>query len=324
MLRRNRISSDSPDTRAPRRGGRLRNAFVDAGWAIREHVFWRLGDGLRNAGDAAKWPFERLAWAVRHGLVWRVEDRAAALGPVARGATYGLAIVLAAGAGVAGLLLASPDRAKEDGAPVALATPVAAPTALPDPQPQPKPKPKPTLQGATPVFKPESEGGKGKAEKKGGTDSSSDSPSDSTDSGEAKPLAPILTSSGAKPAAAATSSSARKKGAKVAGPEAIDVARRFAAAFTKYETGEDDKKVRKAFAETAAPELRKALLRRPPRLPANVEVPKAKVLNVVPGPAQGGIYSVSVSLLRVGLTSELRLDMEPSRGKQWRVTDILG
>jgi hypothetical protein len=317
MLRRNRVNSNSPDARAPRRGGRLRNAFVDTGWAIRERVFWRLGDALRNAGDAAKWPFERLAWAV--------EDRASALGPVARGATLGLAILFAAGAGVAGLLLTAPNSSKESAAPIALATPTAAPTALPDPQPRPEPKPEATLQGATPVFKPENENGKSGAKRKDGGDSSSDSSSSaSTDSGAAKPLPPVLTSSGSKPAAAATSSSARQKGDKVAGPEAIEVARRFAAAFTKYETGEGGKKVRAALAETAAPELRKALLRRPPRLPANVEVPKAKVLNVVPGPSQGGVYSVSVSLLRVGLTSELRLDMEPGKGKQWRVTDILG
>ena len=71
-------------------------------------------------------------------------------------------------------------------------------------------------------------------------------------------------------------------------------------------------------------QLAKALLRRPPRLPANVKVPKAKVVNVVPAPSRGGIYPVSVSLLRVGLTSELRLEMEKRKADGWRVTNVLG
>jgi hypothetical protein len=64
-------------------------------------------------------------------------------------------------------------------------------------------------------------------------------------------------------------------------------------------------------------------MKRPPRQPANVEVPKAKVVNVVAGPSHGGVYSVSVSLLRVGLTSELRLDMEKHKD-EWLVTNVLG
>jgi len=109
-----------------------------------------------------------------------------------------------------------------------------------------------------------------------------------------------------------------------AGPAAIAVAREFAGAFVLYETGGDRAEVRKAFAATATPDLSRALLRRPPRLPANIKVPKAKVVNVVAGPSQGGIYSVSVSLLRIGVTSELRLDMERLKNDGWRVTNVLG
>jgi hypothetical protein len=328
MLRRRRVSSDSTATHAPRHGGRLRNAFVDAGWAIREHVFWRLGDAIRHGADAAKWPFERIAWAVRNGIVWPVEDRAGALGPVARGGSFALVIVLAAGAGVAGLLWAAPDHSKQNATTVAIEAQATAPVATAVSKPEPVAKPQPTLHGTAPIFKPEDEGDK--AGKKHGGKGPSSSPATTapapTGSGQAKPLAPVLSSSGPKPAGAALASSARqgKDADKVAGPKAIDVARRFAAAFVLYETGRGDKDVRKAFAETAAPELRHSLLRRPPRLPANVKVPKAKVLNIVPGPSHGGVYSVSVSLLRVGLTSELRLDMEPGKGKQWQVTDILG
>jgi hypothetical protein len=67
------------------------------------------------------------------------------------------------------------------------------------------------------------------------------------------------------------------------------------------------------------------LLRRPPRLPANVKVPKAKVLNLVPGPVLGDTHTLSVSLLRVGVTSELRIDMQRDKKTgEWRVTDVLG
>ena len=109
-----------------------------------------------------------------------------------------------------------------------------------------------------------------------------------------------------------------------AGAKAIAVARDFSSAFVVYETGGEKSEVRKVFATTATPELSKALLKRPPRQPADVKVPKAKVLNIVPGPSQGGVYTVSVSLLRVGVTSELRLEMEKLKDEGWRVTNVLG
>ena len=54
-------------------------------------------------------------------------------------------------------------------------------------------------------------------------------------------------------------------------------------------------------------------------------MPKAKVLNVVAGPHKGDTYTLSVSLLRVGVTSELRLEMQrdPKTG-DWQVADSLG
>jgi hypothetical protein len=324
MLRRKRPSSNEKDAPARKRRGRLRTALTDARWAVREHVFWRLGDALRHGGDLVKWPFERVAWEIRRGIFWRARDRFDSLGPVTRGAGFGLIILLVAGAGVTGLLLATPDRTTEQASTVAA---VAEPdrVATPAPKPQPAPEPQPTLRGATPIFQPESESGKGEKRSGGGKSSSSSTTISSSGSGQPKPLASVLSSSGPQAAAASASSSAREgKDDPVAGPKALEVAREFAAAFVLYETGRGDREVRKAFAQTTAPELRHSLLRRPPRLPANVKVPKAKVLNVVPGPARGGVYTVSVALLRVGLTSELRLDMEPGKGKRWQVTNILG
>lgn len=102
------------------------------------------------------------------------------------------------------------------------------------------------------------------------------------------------------------------------------VARRFAEAFVVYETGGIDGKVRGSFGATSTKQLSKSLLHRPPRQPANVKVPRAKVVTVVAGPSKGQVYEVSVSLLRVGVTSELRLQMERGPGNKWQVTNVLG
>jgi hypothetical protein len=102
------------------------------------------------------------------------------------------------------------------------------------------------------------------------------------------------------------------------------VARRFAEAFVVYEVGGIDTKVRKTFGQTSTKQLSRSLLHRPPRQPASVKVPRAKVVNVVAGPSKGTVYTVSVSLLRVGVTSELRLEMEQGVGKKWQVTNVLG
>ncbi len=56
-----------------------------------------------------------------------------------------------------------------------------------------------------------------------------------------------------------------------------------------------------------------------------MKVPKAKVVNIVPGPRHGGTHTLSVSLLRVGVTSELRIDVKrDEKSGDWQVTDVLG
>ncbi len=117
-------------------------------------------------------------------------------------------------------------------------------------------------------------------------------------------------------------------GPEVVGPVAPKAAkrtaRRFAQAFVVYEVGGVDGKVRSQFRHTSTRQLSRALLHRPPRQPAAVKVPRAKVVNVVAGPSKDGVYPVSVSLLRVGATSELRLELEQGVGKKWQVTNVLG
>jgi hypothetical protein len=279
----------------------LRSSLANAAWAVEERVVWGAGDAFRGAVDIVKWPIERTGWALERGLIWPLQERTSGWERPIRAAGLALVIVAAVGAGVAGLLWAAPDNGGK--ATVAQAPP--SPSRPIGGQTKATPSDAPVLHGATPVFKPQATEGAGdisqaeaKAAPAGPAAAASDTPSEST-------------GSAAVPAG------------QPAGPAALKVAHRFADAFVLYETGASNSEVRATFAETATPQLAHTLLRRPPRLPANVKVPKAKVLNVVAGPSHGGIYSVSVSLLRVGLTSELRLDMQRIKD-EWRVANALG
>jgi len=108
---------------------------------------------------------------------------------------------------------------------------------------------------------------------------------------------------------------------------AMNTARDFAGAFVLYEVGESNAKVRKIFVRTATPALATALQDRPPRLPDSVQVPTAKVQNVVLGTPKGGENArqldASVSLLRLGDLSELRLTLSLRHG-DWLVSEVRG
>ena len=266
---------------------------------------------------------EDLSLALRDRVLWPVQDRFLGLGDKGRAAVAGGAVVLALGLGIGGYSLVSSDGDGSEPAPA----PQVAVTSAPKPEPAPvkaapKPEADPTLQGATPVFKapkadePAKAGNSAEAETGAAAATASNTGDAATDTISSKPTATPL---------GATASAARPGvDGPPAGPAAIAVARKFAGAFVVYETGGETAEVRRAFKATAAPEVTKALLQRPPRQPAGVEVPKAKVLNVVPAPSHDRIYPVSVSLLRVGATSELRLEMEQLKNNQWRVINVLG
>lgn len=265
---------------------------------------------------------EDVSLALREHLIWPLEDRLLGLGNRGRAAVAGGATVLALGLAVGAYSLAGSGGSEPvSSAPVAVLpekTPQAAPAT-------PKPaEPEPTLHGAAPVFEPTPEADEAKPA--GGEDVEGDSGHPAR-AGTGDPATDTISSSAAAPptgTSAASSSATATVDGPPAGPAALAVARRFADAFVVYETGGEDSAVRKAFATSVTPELRKALLRRPPRQPAGLEVPKAKVLNIVPAPSHGKIYPLSVSLLRVGATSELRLEMEYLKNKGWRVTNVLG
>jgi len=253
--------------------------------------------------DAVKWPFERVFWAVERGVVWPLGERGARAGLPLQAMALGALALLAAGALAVGLTRSSGG----DEAPTVAAIPAADPVPPATPTPTVEPR-EPVLEGATPDFTPAEAKPAAKAAKAAAVDDGD----------------PETASSAAPRADAADASSSSAK-AVDPGPAAIEVAERFSGAFVLYETGRSDAKVRTTLGETASPELAKALLRRPPRLPANVKVPKAKVLNVVPGPRHGSTFTLSASLLRVGVTSELRIDLQREKESgQWRVTDVLG
>lgn len=301
MLGRRRIETSAP----------IRSSLADAAFAVEERVVWGGADILRRAAEALKWPFEQLIWAIERGLVWPLEERTDKWGPSVR-ALGGVALVLlAAGAGVLGLVLASGSghgttAVREASAPAA---PTSAAPAAPKVEAA---APATVLQGAKPDFAAEADGGIAK----GGGETTLPEGSSATANS---------TSEVARSASPASAAATAAKGGKVAGPAAIAVARQFSGAFVLYEIGKESPAVRRTFGETATPQLTHALLQRPPRLPAGTKVPRAKVLNIVPGPHHGDTYTVSVSLLRVGVTSELRLDMQrDEKTGKWLVTDSLG
>jgi len=262
---------------------------------------------------------EDLSLALRDRVLWPIGDRFLALSDSGRAAVAGGAVVLALAIGVGGYsLVSSEDSEPTTVAPVAVTS---APVSTPEPaKAESKPEPEPTLQGAAPVFKPPQDKDSTAAEPE--TSEPTAVASASANTGNAA-TDTISSKPGATTAARASTATESVDGPP-AGPAAIAVARKFADAFVVYETGAEKGEVRQAFKATAAPEVTKALLQRPPRQPAGVEVPKAKVLNVVPAPSHEEIYPVSVSLLRVGVTSELRLELEQLKNKDWRVVNVLG
>jgi hypothetical protein len=264
---------------------------------------------LLGLADIVRWPFERTAWTIERVVLWPLRERLAGRGSAGRGAgavALGAVAVVGVVASILSLTSGATDRRDQvaAGARVAAAAPAA--------QPQSEAPQAQVLHGASPKF----DVGKGVGVSPTGHDEASASGAEvpiakAEAGGEAAPIEEgVATTSSAKPVPA--------------GPAAMRVARRFSEAFVFYEIGERPARAKTVFARTATPRLARTLAKRPPRLPAKTKVPKARVVNLVPGPRHGKAYTVSVSLLRVGLTSELRLTLEPGKEGDWRVAEILG
>ncbi len=263
---------------------------------------------LLGLADVVRWPFERFAWLLERRLIWPLRERIAGWGPTGSIAGAGALAALVAAAVLVGVLW--PAGGGGSGQQVA-AAPARGAIATPATEPQAAEPKEPVLQGVPPSF------GVGKGV---GVSSAAGDQAKSTEAG-APEAAPEASAETAQPeGGAATTSSAKPV---PAGPAAMKVAHRFSEAFVFYEIGERQARAKTVFGETATPQLATALGERPPRLPADAKVPKARVVNLVPGPRAGKAYTVSVSLLRVGLTSELRLELNKANGN-WLVTDVRG
>ncbi len=278
---------------------RLRSWLAKAASATSEPARRGSGAALGKAAEAARWPFERAAWAIERRLLWPLQERFGnrqlALGTLAVGmvAVAGVGLLWAAPGGSG----SAPEATVSSRAVIASKPPSARASVRHQVH---------VLHGAAPVFAPPTGDAAAKIAGEKAVRRSSPAASRSANSG------------------VASISSAPTIVGKPAGPAAIAVARQFSDAFVRYEIGQGSAAVRTAFASTTTPALAHSLLRRPPRQPASIKVPRAKVLNVVAGPSSGGIYTISVALLRVGVTSELRLEMEKTTRGRWQVTDVLG
>ncbi|HVV88906.1 MAG TPA: hypothetical protein VHB53_00295 [Solirubrobacterales bacterium] len=303
-----------------------------------------IGRAWLTVGDAG--------WLLRERIAWPVEDGLERLGTRGAIGVFGGGGIALAGVVAALAIASSGGSGSSAGTMEAFVTPrrAPAPTArAPKPKKQAVKPTGPTLHGAPPDFSPAKDVRAGVADGKalggkrhsGGGDAPATRGAASDGTGGAAAGAPASTAKiGATPEATAAAQAQAsslatdgagkggEKGGELTGPPAPKaakkVARRFAEAFVVYEVGGIDGKVREAFDQTSTKQLSRSLLQRPPRQPAGVKVPQAKVVNVVAGPSKGSIYTVSVSLLRVGVTSELRLEMEQGVGKKWQVTNVLG
>ena len=254
--------------------------------------------------EVARWPFERVAWLFERWVVWPIRERTSISRELlGAGALAALAVALIAFT----VLTVGGGQSSSPSERVVATAPVSAPTKAPI---VPTEAPAETvLRGVPPSF------GVGSGVGLGG----------SSDEGASGTLSSAGTESGGAAAepegeTAATSASGEPV---PAGPTAMKVARRFAEAFVLYEIGQKPDRTAAAFEETTSARLETALEERPPRQPDGVQVPKARVLNLVPGPRSGSAFTVSVSLLRLGVTSELRLQIEKHNG-DWVVTDVRG
>lgn len=297
--RRQKINAD-PGT--PRLRSTLSTASEpvrSAAWTVEHRVLWRAADLLRALAELVKWPFERIAWIAERKLIWPFQERTAGSGRIAGAAA--LATVAIGAIALGAITLSGGESGPSQvGAPAPVAAVTEPPQATTDAAPA-----EPVLRGAPPSFAVDRGVGVAAGADRGVTADPTTAPSSAADQ--------------SSEAAAATSSQKPVP----AGPAAMKVARRFSNAFVFYEIGEKPARTTAVFEETTTPQLATALGERPPRQPEGIEVPQARVLNLVPGPRHGRTYTISASLLRVGATSELRLEIEKRNGS-WVVTDVRG
>jgi hypothetical protein len=293
------LSRPSPDQTSPRRLRRAARSFE-------QRVVLAGAGAARTAAADVKWPFERFVWGIQRRLIWPLDDCLTGLGWPARTV---LAMLLLGG--VTGGTLAASGAATQPGSSAA-GTQVAdraSAGAAAEQSPEAAPN-SPELEGAAPSF----DGAAAAVAPRAN--------GEATASESHQAVAGTATGTAAAAQAAPVPVQINVATRKVP-TAALRIARRFAEAFVLYEVGAAAPAVRRAFQQTAVPALTRALTERPPRQPAAGNAPRAKVLNVVAGPRYGRTASVSVALLRLGATSELRLQLQRTDAG-WRVGEVRG
>jgi hypothetical protein len=257
--------------------------------------------------ERATWPLRKLIWLIEEKLLWPVSDAIRGRGAHAapdqarpgRRADVRIALATVGVAALVGVGIASLVRTPDASDNSTLA-PASAPAVGQAPSiPAGKAKAPSTLQGVTPDFQ-------ASAKSK-----PTDSAATTTDTTSTSPLADTNSKPSTIPPGVANDTAA------------LQTARGFAGAFVLYEVGKTNAKVKHTFARTATLALANALRDRPPRLPDSVKVPTAKVENVVIGASHGKEVDASISLLRLGDLSELRLTLT-KRGGDWAVSEVRG
>ncbi|MDQ2700105.1 MAG: hypothetical protein M3Y23_02115 [Actinomycetota bacterium] len=260
-----------------------------------------------RAPGGLTWPIRRFYWFLEKHFLWRIADSFKRIGsglsnsfryrsPLAYiGATM---LITLTGTAI-GAAVYFHNEAKDSEAPVTAEVPldpetvVAATPTPPPPLPVAPPsqaKGDDTLKGVVPDF--EASSGKTSSRKSSGK------------SDGANQLPPTVV-----------------RPSKTPDSPPLKVAHKFAQTFVDYEIGK--KGVANGFSRTATPKLSKELKQDPPRQPSNGAIPKATVLNIVKGKRDGDRMEVSVSLMRSGATSELRLALSQEK-KKWLVSEVRG
>ncbi len=255
-----------------------------AGWFAEKHILWPLADSFRRISNSFKY---------RSPMAYI-------------GATMLLTLT---GAAIAAAVYFH-NQAEDSQTPLQAQVPtnpetVVATTPTPPPTlpstPENQAKDEDTLKGVVPNF--ETSGKSGKSDKSSGSNDSGQSSDGS--GGSSSSLPPTVVRPSEEPSS-----------------PPLKVAHAFAETFVEYEVGR--KGVAKDFAKTATAKLSKELKADPPRQPSNGKIPKATVMNVVKGKKSGGKLDVSVSLMRSGSTSELRLALEEDNKNNWLVSEVRG
>ena len=250
------------------------------------------------------WPIRRFYWAVEKRILWPISDSFKRVAGSFRYrsplAYIGATMLLTLTAAAIGAAVYFHNEAKDgETTPVVAEVPsetVVEPT-IPTPvttaTPPSDSKPDNTLKGVVPDF--DKTSGSSKDDNAGGVASKSAADD---------PYATVV-----KPSKAPDS-------------PPLKVAHKFALTFVDYEVGR--KGAADDFKSIATPKLSKELKQDPPRQPSNGKIPKADVMNVVKGDSTGDSMEVSVSLLRSGATSELRLALEQQKNNKWLVSEVRG